>query len=314
MQVNSTGAQSQIEKTIGNTPLVQLERLATHYGISAKLYAKLEAANPAGSVKDRVALWMINEAEKSGKLTAGGTIIEPTSGNTGIGLASIGCARGYKVVLTMPETMSKERRSLLAAYGAQLVLTDGAAGMSGALEKAKQLVQQMPGAFMPNQFENKAGVAAHYETTGPEIWQQSGGTVDIFVAGVGTGGTITGTGQFLKKQNSAVQVVAVEPALSPVLSGGKAGPHGLQGIGAGFIPPVLDSTVYNEVIPATEQDAYELSRNMASLEGFLVGISSGAALWAALQLAKRAENAQKNIVALLADRGERYLSTELFNL
>ncbi|MDL2294336.1 cysteine synthase A [Ruminococcaceae bacterium OttesenSCG-928-D13] len=303
---------SGIEHLVGNTPLARLAKYEQAVGAGAELYGKLEYLNPAGSVKDRVGRAMLDAAEQDGSLKPGGVVIEPTSGNTGIGLAAIGVPRGYRVVLTMPESMSAERRALLRAHGAELVLTEAAKGMSGAIEKANELAAQIDGAFVPGQFENPANSAAHEATTGPEIWQDSGGRVDIFVAGVGTGGTITGVGRYLKAQNPGVKVVAVEPAGSPVLSGGPKGAHGLQGIGAGFVPKVLDTAIYDEVIPVREADAYAASRQMGEAEGILVGISAGAALWAALQLANRPENAGKAIVVLLPDSGERYLSTPLY--
>ena len=301
-----------IAELIGNTPLLALNRFMQSEGLSASLAAKLESFNPAGSVKDRIALSMIDEAEKSGKLKAGGLIIEPTSGNTGVGLASVAAARGYRVMLTMPETMSVERRKLLAAYGAELVLTEGAKGMKGAIEKANELVEQNPGSFMPGQFNNPANPAVHKETTGPEIWRDTDGKVDILVAGVGTGGTLTGAGEFLKEKKPAVKVVAVEPAASPLLSEGKSGPHKIQGIGAGFVPDVLNTAVYDEVITVQHEDAFLTARKLAQTEGVLAGISSGAALYAAKELAKRPENTGKLIVVILPDTGERYLSTALF--
>ena len=297
---------------IGNTPLLELTGIEKEYNLSARLLAKLEYLNPAGSVKDRVALSMIEDAEKRGLLVEGSVIIEPTSGNTGIGLACVAAARGYETVIVMPDSMSMERRLLMAAYGAKLVLTPGAKGMQGAIEEAERLAEQTPNSFIPDQFNNPANAAAHYATTGPEVWNDTDGHVDIFVAGVGTGGTITGTGRYLKEQNSAVQIVAVEPAASPLLSGGQAGSHGLQGIGANFIPSVLDRTVYDRVIPVTEQQAYAAGRLAGKKEGILVGISSGAALHAAIELAKQAENAGKTIVVLLPDTGDRYLSTPMF--
>lgn len=300
------------DQLIGKTPLLELTRVETEAGLKARLLAKLEYLNPAGSVKDRVAKAMIDEAEQSGKLKPGSVIIEPTSGNTGIGLASVAAARGYRIIITMPETMSVERRQLMAAYGAELVLTEGAKGMAGAIAKAEELAKEISGSFLPGQFVNPANPAAHYASTGPEIWADTGGTVDIFVAGVGTGGTVTGAGRYLKEQNPAVKVVAVEPADSPVLSGGKAGPHRLQGIGAGFVPDVLDTAVYDEVFPVSAEDAFAAGRLMGRREGVLVGISSGAALHAAMELAKRPENASKTIVVLLPDTGDRYLSTPLF--
>lgn len=297
-----------VAQLCGNTPLLHLQC----YAPGATLLAKLEGKNPAGSVKDRVAKAMIEDAEQKGLLKEGSVIIEPTSGNTGIGLACLAAARGYQVVLTMPETMSVERRSLLQAYGAKLVLTEGAKGMKGAIAKAEELVGSTPNAFMPGQFTNPANPAAHFATTGPEIWQDTGGAVDIFVAGVGTGGTITGVGQYLKKQNPAIQVVAVEPAGSPVLAGGAAGPHKIQGIGAGFVPQILDTAIYNEVLPVRDEDAFETGRRLAHTEGVLAGVSSGAALWAANTLAQRPQNAGKTIVVVLPDTGERYLSTPMF--
>ena len=300
------------EQLIGRTPLLELTHIEVAAGLQARVLAKLESFNPGGSVKDRVAKAMLDEAEAAGKLKPGSVIIEPTSGNTGIGLAMMAAARGYRAVIVMPETMSIERRLLLKAYGAELVLTPGSQGMQGAIDKAEELAAQTPGSFVAGQFVNPANPAAHEATTGPEIWQDTDGQVDIFVAGAGTGGTVTGVGRYLKAQNPAVQVVAVEPAGSPVLGGGKAGPHGLQGIGAGFVPAVLDTTVYDEVLPVTEADAYAAGRLLGRKEGVLAGISSGAALWAALQVAKRPQNAGKTIVVLLPDTGDRYLSTPLF--
>lgn len=301
-----------MDQMIGRTPLLELCRIRQQLGLEARVLAKLEYLNPAGSVKDRAALSMIREAEQKGLLKEGSVIVEPTSGNTGIGLAAVAAARGYRVVIVMPETMSLERRQLMRAYGAELVLTEGSKGMSGAVEKAQQLVQQIPGAFLAGQFTNPANPQAHFETTGPEIWQDTDGKVDIFVAGAGTGGTLTGAGSYLKAQNPAIKVIAVEPAGSPVLSGGKPGPHGLQGIGAGFVPEVLDTSVYDEVIPVTEEEAYAAGHLLGRREGVLAGISSGAALWAAMQVAKRPENKGKTIVVMLPDTGERYLSTPLF--
>lgn len=299
---------------IGNTPLLELNQYGKEEGLGAKLLAKLEYFNPAGSVKDRAAWFMIEDGEKKGILKPGAVIIEPTSGNTGIGLASIAAMKGYQVVLTMPETMSMERRQLLKAYGAKLVLTDGAKGMKGAIEKADELQKETPGAVVLGQFVNPANAAAHRETTGPEIWKDTDGQVDIFVAGVGTGGTITGVGEYLKSQNPAVKIVAVEPARSPILSKGESGPHGIQGIGAGFVPEILNTTIYDEIITVENEDAYESGRRMANSEGILVGISSGAALWAAKELAKRPEHAGKTIVVLLPDTGDRYLSTPMFSI
>ena len=297
---------------IGNTPLVEVENIEKELNLPATLLVKLEYLNPAGSVKDRIAKAMVDEAEQEGKLKEGSVIIEPTSGNTGIGLASVAAARGYKIIITMPETMSIERRNLLKAYGAELVLTDGAKGMKGAIEKAKELAETTENSFIPSQFTNPANPAYHRETTGPEIWADTDGKVDIFVAGVGTGGTVTGVGQYLKSQNPDVKVVAVEPAGSPVLSQGKAGAHKIQGIGAGFVPETLDTKVYDEIITVENEDAFKTGRDIARSEGVLVGISSGAAVWAATELAKRPENKGKTIVALLPDTGERYLSTPMF--
>lgn len=301
-----------ITQLIGHTPLMELVNYEREQRLNAKILAKLEYFNPAGSVKDRVAAAMIDEAEKSGKLKPGAVLIEPTSGNTGIGLAAVAAARGYQVILTMPETMSVERRNLLKAYGAQIVLTEGARGMSGAIAKAEELASQMPGSMIPSQFTNPANPQAHVATTGPEIWEDTDGKVDYFVAGVGTGGTITGVGQYLKSKNPDVKIVAVEPSDSPVLAGGKPGPHKIQGIGAGFVPEILDTAVYDEVIPVEAEEAFAAGRMLARHEGILVGISSGAAVWAAAQIARRPENAGKNIVALLPDTGERYLSTPMF--
>jgi len=300
------------EQLIGHTPLLELTHIEAAEGLKARLLAKLEYFNPAGSVKDRVAKAMIDDAEATGKLKPGSVIIEPTSGNTGIGLASVAAARGYRVIIVMPETMSVERRLLMKAYGAELVLTEGAKGMSGAIAKAEELAAQIPGSFVPGQFVNPANPAAHRATTGPEIWQDTDGQVDIFVAGAGTGGTVTGVGGYLKEQNPAVRIVAVEPADSAVLSGGKAGPHKLQGIGAGFVPEVLDTKIYDEVMPVTTEEAFAAGRMMGHKEGVLVGISSGAALHAAIQQAKRPENEGKTIVVLLPDTGDRYLSTPMF--
>ncbi len=303
---------SSVDKMIGGTPLLELCNLERRLGLKARVLAKLEYLNPAGSAKDRIARAMIDAAEKEGKLVPGSVIIEPTSGNTGIGLAAVAAARGYKVIIVMPETMSMERRMLMKAYGAELVLTPGAKGMTGSIEKAEELAASTPNSFIPGQFVNPVNARAHYETTGPEIWNDTDGTVDMFVAGVGTGGTITGTGRYLKEQKPDIKVIAVEPATSAVLSGGKPGPHGLQGIGAGFVPEVLDTSVYDEVIPVENEQAYEAGRLIGRSEGVLVGISSGAALYAALELAKREENAGKTIVVLLPDTGDRYLSTPLF--
>ena len=301
-----------VAELIGNTPLLEVRQFAKKRGLRATILVKLEGMNPAGSAKDRVALEMILRAEAEGKLRPGSVIIEPTSGNTGIGLASVARARGYRVILTMPDSMSQERRSLLAAYGAELVLTPGAQGMQGAVEKAEALAAEIPGSFVPGQFTNPHNPEAHYKTTGPEIWQGTGGQVDIFVATVGTGGTLTGAGWYLKEQNPAIRVVAVEPDASPLLSGGKAGPHGIQGIGANFIPKILDTMLYDEVVRVTDDEAYAYGRAMAEDEGILVGISSGAALCAAAKLAARSENANKTIAAILPDTGDRYLSTPMF--
>ncbi|MBQ8149143.1 MAG: cysteine synthase A [Clostridia bacterium] len=299
------------EQLIGATPLVELRNIEKNLDLKARLLAKLECFNPGGSAKDRVAVSMLDAAEAAGKLKPGATIIEPTSGNTGIGLAAVGAVRSYRVIIVMPDTMSMERRLLMKAYGAELVLTDGAKGMQGSIEKAEELCAQMPGSMVMGQFDNPANPKAHYLTTGPEIWADTDGQVDCFVAGVGTGGTITGTGRYLKEQNPALQVVAVEPASSPLLSEGKAGPHGLQGIGANFVPSVLDRTVYDQIVTVTDQEAYQASRMLGRTEGLLVGISSGAALHAAIQLAQKPEYAGKTIVALLPDTGERYLSTPM---
>ena len=300
------------DQLIGHTPLLELTHIENAENLKAKILAKLEYFNPAGSVKDRIARAMIDDAEATGKLKPGSVIIEPTSGNTGIGLASVAAARGYRIIIVMPETMSVERRQLMKAYGAELVLSDGAKGMKGAIARAEEIAAQMPGSFIPGQFVNPANPKAHYETTGPEIFADTDGNVDIFVAGVGTGGTVTGTGEYLKSQNPNVKVVAVEPASSPVLSQGHAGAHKIQGIGAGFVPDVLDTKVYDEVITVENDDAFATGRLIGHKEGVLVGISSGAAVWAALELAKRPENAGKKIVALLPDTGDRYLSTPLF--
>ena len=301
-----------IDQTIGHTPLLELTNIEKKLGLKARVLVKLEYFNPGGSVKDRVAKAMIDAAEASGELQPGGTIIEPTSGNTGIGLASIAAARGYRIIITMPETMSIERRKLMRGYGAELVLTDGAAGMKGAIAKAEELKAQIPGSVIAGQFVNPANPAVHKATTGPEIWQDTDGEIDVFVAGVGTGGTVTGVGTYLKEQKPAVKVVAVEPASSPVLSKGTSGAHKIQGIGAGFVPEVLDTAVYDEIIPVENEDAFTTAQLVGHSEGVLVGISSGAATWAAIELAKRPENEGKTIVALLADTGERYLSTALF--
>ena len=300
------------DQLIGGTPLLELTHIEEKENLKAKVLVKLEYFNPAGSVKDRIGKAMIDDAEQKGLLKPGAVIIEPTSGNTGIGLAALAAARGYRIILTMPETMSVERRQLLKAYGAEIVLTEGAKGMKGAIAKADELAKEIPGAFIPGQFVNPANPAAHYATTGPEIWADTDGKVDIFVAGVGTGGTVTGTGKYLKEQNPAVKVVAVEPASSPVLSKGVGGAHKIQGIGAGFVPDVLDTKVYDEIIPVENDDAFATGKLIGRSEGVLVGISSGAAAWAAIQLAKRPENAGKVIVALLPDTGDRYLSTPLF--
>ena len=301
-----------ITDLIGGTPLLELTNYEKANELNAKIYAKLEYFNPAGSVKDRIAKAMLDDAEEKGLLKPGAVIIEPTSGNTGIGLASVAASRGYKVILTMPETMSVERRNLLKAYGAELVLTEGAKGMPGAIAKAKELAEQTPNSYIPSQFTNPANPAVHLKTTGPEIWADTDGKVDIFVAGVGTGGTLSGVGAYLKSQNPNVKVVAVEPATSPVLSGGKAGPHKIQGIGAGFVPDTLNTDICDEILPVQNEDAFATGRALARSEGVLVGISSGAAVFAAAQLAKRPENAGKVIVALLPDTGERYLSTPMF--
>lgn len=301
-----------VDQLVGHTPLLELKRVEEAHGVSARILGKLEYFNPAGSIKDRIAKAMIDDAEAAGILKPGATIIEPTSGNTGIGLASIAAARGYQLILTMPETMSVERRNLIKAYGAKIVLTDGAKGMTGAIEKANELAAEIEGSFIPGQFINPANPAIHKATTGPEIWQDTDGTVDILVAGVGTGGTLTGIGQYLKEQNPEVKLIAVEPSDSPVLSEGRAGSHKIQGIGAGFVPEVLDTTLYDEVITVESDDAFAIGREIGREEGVLVGISSGAAVWAALELAKRPENEGKTIVAILSDTGERYLSTPMF--
>lgn len=301
-----------LESLIGNTPLVELGRFSAHLGLHARLLVKLECMNPAGSVKDRAALSMLDDAKRRGVLTSDSVIIEPTSGNTGIGLAAVGTARGLRVIIVMPDSMSLERQRLMQAYGAELVLTPGAQGMAGAIAKAEELAQSIPHSFLPDQFCNSANAAAHFNTTGPEIWVDTQGDLDIFVAGVGTGGTITGVGRYLKSQNPVIQVVAVEPADSPVLSGGNPGTHKIQGIGAGFVPTVLDTQVYDQVLTATHENSFDAARLLAKTEGLLVGISSGCALWAGITLAKRPENKGKTIVALLPDTGERYLSTSLF--
>jgi cysteine synthase A len=297
---------------IGKTPLVEVTHIEEAYGLKAKLVVKLEFRNPAGSVKDRAAYYMIKDAEEKGLLKEGSVIIEPTSGNTGIGLAAIAAAKGYRAILTMPETMSVERRNILKAYGAEIVLTEGSKGMKGAIAKAEDLAREIENSFIPGQFENPANAQAHYETTGPEIWEDSEGAVDVFVAGIGTGGTITGAGKYLKEKKPSVKVVAVEPATSPVLSEGKAGPHKIQGIGAGFVPKVLDTNVYDEIIPVDNDDAFSTSKQLTKKEGLLTGISSGAALYAGIELAKRPENEGKTIVVLLPDSGDRYYSTALF--
>ena len=301
-----------VEELVGGTPLVELTKIEKHFNLQAKIYAKLEYFNPAGSVKDRVAKKMIEDAENSGKLKAGSVIIEPTSGNTGIGLCSIAAARGYKTIIVMPETMSLERRQLMKAFGAELVLTDGTKGMKGAIEKAEELAKEIPNSFIPSQFENPSNAKAHFESTGPEIWEDTDGNIDFFVAGVGTGGTITGVGKFLKSKKSNIKILAVEPKSSAVLSGGIAGSHKIQGIGAGFIPKVLDTSIYDEIIPVENENAFKTGKLIGQKEGFLVGISAGAALWAAVEIAKEAENIGKNIVVLFPDTGDRYLSTEMF--
>ena len=300
------------DQLTGHTPLLELTHLEQDYRLEVRLLAKLEYFNPAGSVKDRVAKAMLDDAEARGALKPGAVIIEPTSGNTGIGLASVAAARGYRIIIVMPDTMSVERRQIMKAYGAELVLTEGAKGMPGAIAKADELARELPGSFIPGQFVNPANARAHYDTTAPEIWQDTDGQVDLFVAGVGTGGTITGVGRYLKERNPAVRIVAVEPAGSPVLSGGKAGPHKIQGIGGGFVPEVLDTGIYDEIIQVADEDAFALGRQIGRREGVLVGISAGAAAWAAVELAKRPENRGKTIVALLPDTGDRYLSTPMF--
>lgn len=302
-----------ITELVGGTPLFELENIETEEKLEAKILAKLEYLNPAGSVKDRIAKAMIEEAEAEGILKKGSIIIEPTSGNTGIGLAAIGVSKGYRVIIVMPETMSIERRKLMNAYGAELVLTEGAKGMKGAIAKAEELAKEMPDAFIPSQFTNAANPKAHLATTGPEIWKDTDGEVDIFVAGVGTGGTLSGVGAYLKSKNPNVKIVAIEPADSPVLSGGKSGPHKIQGIGAGFVPETLDTKIYDEIITVKNEDAFETGRKIARKEGILTGISSGAAAWAGIQLAKRPENKGKNIVVLFPDTGDRYLSTPMFD-
>lgn len=301
-----------VDQLIGRTPLLELTRIERWFDLKARILVKLEYFNPSGSVKDRIAREMLNDAEAGGILKPGSVIIEPTSGNTGIGLASVAAARGYRVILVMPDTMSVERRQLMKVYGAELVLTEGARGMKGAIEKAAELAASLPGSFVPSQFDNPSNPKAHRAHTGPEIWEDTGGSVDLFVAGVGTGGTITGVGAYLKSKNPAVRVVAVEPAASPVLSAGTAGPHKIQGIGAGFVPPVLDTGIYDEIIPVSNEDAFSVGRLIGTQEGILVGISSGAAVSAALELARRPENEGRTIVALLPDTGSRYLSTSLF--
>lgn len=301
------------DQLIGRTPLLELTRLEREERLEARLLAKLESWNPAGSVKDRVAKAMVDDAEARGLLKPGGVLIEPTSGNTGIGLAAVAASRGYRVIIVMPDTMSVERRQLMKAYGAELVLTDGAAGMKGAIAKAEELARQIPGSLIPGQFSNPANPAAHRTGTGPEIWQDTDGQVDVFVAGVGTGGTVTGVGQYLKGKNPAVRIVAVEPEGSPVLSGGPAGPHKIQGIGAGFVPDVLDTGVYDEIVRVKQEDAFAMGRRLGRTEGVLAGISSGAALWAALELARRPQNRGQTIVTLLPDTGDRYLSTSMFD-
>ncbi|MBR2552080.1 MAG: cysteine synthase A [Erysipelotrichaceae bacterium] len=297
---------------IGNTPLLELTHIEERFGLKATLLGKMEYLNATGSVKDRIAKKMIEDAEETGKLKKGSVIIEPTSGNTGIGLAAVGTAKGYRVIIVMPDSFSVERRKLIRAYGAEIVLSAGSKGMAGAVEKAEELAREIPDAFIPAQFDNPSNWKAHYETTGPEIWKDTDGKVDLFVAGVGTGGTITGTGKYLKEKNPEIRVVAVEPASSPLLSGGKAGPHAIQGIGANFIPSVLDTTIYDEVIPVINEDAIETGALFGKTEGLLVGISAGAALWAGIELAKRPENEGKTIVVILPDSGDRYLSTALF--
>lgn len=307
-----SGIYTSVDQLIGGTPLLELVRIQQQEGLRARILAKLEHLNPGGSAKDRVGRALIDDAEARGLLRPGSVIIEPTSGNTGIGLACVAAARGYRTVIVMPDSMSVERRKLMGAYGVEVVLTPGAQGMQGAIQRAEELAREIPGSFIPGQFDNPANPAAHRASTGPEIWRDTGGQVDIFVASVGTGGTITGTGQYLREQKADVEIVAVEPAASPVLSGGSAGPHGLQGIGAGFVPQVLDTGIYDEIVTVTEEDAYTAGRLMGRTEGVLVGISSGAALWAAIQLARRPANKGRTIVVLLPDSGERYLSTPMF--
>lgn len=303
-----------VEELIGKTPLVELVRLEEKWGLKAKLLAKAESLNPGGSVKDRAAKRMIDEAEKAGILQKGATIIEPTSGNTGIGLALIAAVRGYRAIIVMPDTMSMERRLMMTAFGAELVLTEGAKGMAGAVQKAEELQKEIPNSFIPGQFDNPTNPLTHYESTGPEIYEDTDGKVDIFVAGIGTGGTLTGVGRYLKEKNPQVKIIGVEPAASPLLTKGIAGPHGLQGIGANFIPSILDREIYDEIITVTDEQAYEAGRNLAQTEGLLVGISAGAAVYAAADVAKRSENAGKNIVVMLPDTGNRYLSTKMFSL
>ena len=303
-----------IDQIIGNTPMLELAHIEKKYHLEAKVIAKLEYLNPGGSAKDRVARQMLDDAEEAGILKPDSVIIEPTSGNTGIGLALVAAARGYHTIIVMPDTMSAERRKLMKIYGAELVLTEGAKGMAGAITRAEELAKEIPNSFIPGQFDNPSNPAAHYETTGPEIWEDTDGKVDIFVAGIGTGGTITGTGKYLKEQNPDVKIIGVEPASSPLLTKGEAGPHGLQGIGANFVPSILDTEIYDEVITVTDEEAYEAGRMIARNEGLLVGISAGAALYAAVEAAKRPENAGKNIVVLLPDTGDRYLSTPMFSV
>jgi cysteine synthase A len=310
--MNMENIKKSASELIGHTPLVELTNYGKKHHAAAAIIAKLEYFNPAGSVKDRAALYMIQDAEKSGILKFGATIIEPTSGNTGIGIASIAAMRGYRAILTMPETMSVERRNLLKAYGAEIVLTEGSKGMSGAIAKAKEMQTEIAGSIILGQFDNPSNSKAHYETTGPEIWEDTDGKIDVLIAGVGTGGTITGAGEYLKSKNPEIKVIAVEPAASPVLSGGKPGPHGIQGIGAGFVPSILNTDVYDEIIPVENGDAYETGKEIAQTEGILVGISSSAAVWAAREVAKRPEYAGKRIVVILPDTGDRYLSTPLF--